>query len=84
MENPIQTPETNQSETMPEIPKIKVDGSQTRRNGMTDEQVRYALAAAGRRKDDPGYIQRGEEGIAEYRKNIQEEAERALTKTESK
>lgn len=49
-----------------------------RPNGMTDEQVRYTRAALGRRKNDPGYLQRGEEGIAEYRRMIQEELEREL------
>jgi anaerobic C4-dicarboxylate transporter len=35
-----------------------------------------ALAALGRRKNDPEYLRRLEEGIAEYRKMIQEELER--------
>ncbi|WP_395094552.1 hypothetical protein [Armatimonas sp.] len=49
-----------------------------RPNGMTDEQVRYARAALGRRKNDPEYLRRLEEGVAEYRQKIQEELERDL------
>lgn len=49
-----------------------------RTNGMTEEQVRYALAALGRRKNDPEYLRRLEEGVAEYRQTIQEELERDL------
>ena len=70
MPAPTKKPEV--SETDPKT------GNAPRSNGMTDEQIRYALAAIGRRKNDPGYLQRGEEGIAEYRKMIQEELERDL------
>jgi hypothetical protein len=49
-----------------------------RTNGMTEEQVLYALAALGRRKNDPEYLRRLEEGVAEYRRTIQEELERDL------
>ena len=49
-----------------------------RTNGMTEEQRRYALAALGRRKDDPEYLRRLEEGVAEYRQMIQKEMEREL------
>ena len=52
--------------------------STPRPNGMTDEQVRYALAALGRRKNDPEYLRRLEEGVAEYRRTIQDELEREL------
>lgn len=59
-------------------------GGATHPNGMTDEQLRYALAALGRRKNDPEYLKRGEEGVAEYRRLIQEELERDLAEAESK
>ena len=55
-----------------------------RTNGMTDEQVRYALAALGRRKNDPEYLRRLEEGVAEYRQMIQEELERDLADEDKK
>lgn len=51
---------------------------------MTDEQVRYALAALGRRKNDPEYLRRLEEGVAEYRQMIQEELERDLADEDKK
>jgi hypothetical protein len=68
MPAPTQTPEASETDTK--------TGDAPRPNGMTDEQVRYALAALGRRKNDPEYLRRLEEGIAEYRKTIQEELER--------
>ena len=83
-------PEPGCSETSPE--EIGIDGfafrkgqtygtiidSTPRPNGMTDEQVRYALAALGRRKNDPEYLRRLEEGVAEYRRTTQDELEREL------
>ena len=51
---------------------------------MTEEQVRYALAALGRRKNDPEYLRRLEEGVAEYRRTIQEELERDLADEDKK
>ena len=47
-------------------------------NGQTEEQVQGMLAALGRRKRDPEYLKRWEEGVAEYRRQIQEEVERDL------
>ena len=47
-------------------------------NGLTDEGIARMLAALGRRKNDPEYLRRGEEGVAEYRRLIQEELERDL------
>jgi hypothetical protein len=73
----IETDSANESQTMD-------NSAQIRPNGMTDEQMRYALAAAGRRKNDLDYLKRGEEGIAEYRKVIQAEADRELAKMENK
>lgn len=70
MPAPIKTPEASETDTK--------TGDAPRPNRMTDEQVRYALAALGRRKNDPEYLRRLEEGIAEYRKMIQEELERDL------
>ena len=58
------------------MPAPTKEDSAPRPNGMTDEQVRYALGALGRRKNDPEYLRRLEEGIAEYRKKIQGELER--------
>lgn len=55
-----------------------------RPNGMTDEQVKELLAAIGRRKNDPGYLKRWEEGVAEYRRRVQEEWERESTEDEPK
>ena len=48
-------------------------------NGLTDEGVKRLLAALGRRKNDPEYLQAWEEGAAEYRRQLQEELERELT-----
>ena len=70
MPAPTKTPEVSETETK--------TGDAPRPNGMTDEQVHYALAALGRRKNDPEYLRRLEEGITEYRKIIQEELERDL------
>ncbi len=53
-------------------------------NGLTDEQVKELLAVAGRRKDDPAYVARLLEGVAEYRRTIQEELERELAEEETK
>jgi hypothetical protein len=47
-------------------------------NGLTDEQVEQLLSAAGRRKDDPGYIERLVEGAAEYRRLLQDQEAKAL------
>ena len=55
-----------------------------RTNGLTDEQVKQLLAAAGRRKDDPGYVERLMEGVAEYRHRIQKELERELADEKAK
>ena len=55
-----------------------------RTNAMTEEQVRYALAALGRRKNDREYLRCLEEGVAEYRRTIQEELERDLADEDKK
>ncbi len=46
-------------------------------NGLTDEQVKQLLAAAGRRKDDPGYVERLVEGAAEFRRLLQDQETQA-------
>ena len=46
-------------------------------NGLTEEQVKQLLAAAGRRKDDPDYVERLMEGAAEYRRLLQEQEAQA-------
>ena len=51
-------------------------------NGQTDEQIAATLAALGRRKDDPEYLQAWDEGVAEYRRIIQEELERELSEAD--
>lgn len=56
----------------------------SRPNGLTDEQVRDLLAAAGRRKHDPDYLNRLLEGVAEYRRDIQKEVERELAEQDTK
>jgi hypothetical protein len=76
MENTTKTPETSQEEVAP--------STKPRANGMTDEQVRYARAAFGRRKNDPEYLRIWEEGVAEYRKKIQEELECDLNEMDKK
>ena len=53
-------------------------------NGLTDTQVAELLAAAGRHKNDPEYIERGREQVAEYRRQIQEEYEHELAEEDSK
>jgi hypothetical protein len=76
MENTAKNTKSNQDEVMSD--------TKPRANGMTDEQVRYARAAFGRRKNDPEYLRIWEEGVAEYRKKIQEELERDLNEVEKK
>lgn len=44
------------------------------------EQGYTVRAAIGRHKNHSDYLKRGEEGIAEYRRMIQEELERELAK----
>ncbi|MES2459650.1 MAG: hypothetical protein V4671_03645 [Armatimonadota bacterium] len=51
-------------------------------NGLTDEQVKQLLAAAGRRKDDPGYIERLVEGAADYRRSLKEQESQAAKRTD--
>ena len=46
--------------------------------GMTDEQKRIALAAAGRHRNNPDFIESGREQVAEYRRQLQEQLEREL------
>ena len=74
MPAPIETPAASEAEA----------NRKPRPNGMTDEQVKNALAAFGRRKNDPEYLRRLEEGIAEYRRIIQEELERELAEEDTK
>jgi hypothetical protein len=59
-------------------PETATNGSKRRNNGMTPEQIEQALAYLANRKYDPEYFKIMEEGIIEYRKMIQEEAERDL------
>jgi len=63
----------------PKHDKQAAPAAPLRDNGLTDEGVEKMLSAAGRRKDDPGYIERMMAGVAEYRRQIQEEVERDLT-----
>ena len=53
-----------------------------RPNGMTDEQIAYALAAAGRRKNDPEYLKRWEEAAREGKRILDEEYLRYLDEEE--
>ncbi|HVK03177.1 MAG TPA: hypothetical protein VM490_06860 [Armatimonadaceae bacterium] len=67
--------------------RTEPDGSNDasgRTNGLTDEQVSELLAAAGRRKDDPGYLKRLREGVAEYRREIQKEVDREMAEQDAK
>ena len=52
-------------------------------NGQTDEQIAAMLAALGRRKNDTEYLKMWDEGVAEYRRMIQEELERELSEESS-
>jgi hypothetical protein len=75
------------SKITPRIPPLATNGAESttpRPNGLTDEQVKELLAAAGRRKNDTDYLKQWDEGIAEYRQRIQEELERELSEETSK
>ncbi len=74
----ITNPPSTAMEPKLDEPVAPVAASTPRSNGLTDEQVKELLAAAGRYKDDPGFIERMLEGVAEYRRQIQEETERDL------
>jgi hypothetical protein len=54
--------------------------STIRTNGLNEEQLATMLTLAGKFADDPGFIERGREGTAEFRRRIQEEEERALAR----
>lgn len=59
------------------------DRTVPRTNGLTEERKRL-LRAAGRHKNNPEYIERGRQGVAEYRQQLQEELEHELAEEESK
>jgi hypothetical protein len=73
---------------MPEVvkpePKNSEKDKSRRPNGLTDEQVKELLAAAGRRKEDSAYLESWDEGIAEYRRRLQEELEQELSQKKTK
>ena len=48
-------------------------------NRLTQEQKERIIAAAGRHKNNPDFIKSGQEQVAEYRRQLQEQLERELT-----
>ncbi len=72
---------------LPAEMKTRLDAAlanKDRPNGMTDDQIRRFFAIAGRRRPDPEYLKLMDEGIAEYRREIQEELERDLAEGSKK
>jgi hypothetical protein len=59
-------------------PEATTNTNKRRNNGMTPEQIEQAKAYLANRKYDPEYFKIWEEGVIEYRKMVQEEAERDL------
>lgn len=57
--------------TLKPEPRTDLDETTKQTNGLTEEQVKLLLAAAGRRKNDPAYIKRLLKGAAEYRHLLQ-------------
>jgi hypothetical protein len=66
------------SESETKEPEATTNTNKRRNNGMTPEQIEQAKAYLANRKYDPEFFKIWEEGVIEYRKMIQEEAERDL------
>lgn len=70
--------------TNPKLVKEDSEIREARTNGLNEEQLAAMLALAGRFADDSGFIERGRVGTAEFRRRVQEEAERVLDEEERK
>jgi hypothetical protein len=65
-------------------PELENDANTPRSNSVTDESVRSALAAIGRRKDSPEYLRRLFDGAKAARQKINDEYLRELNAEENK